>query len=299
MVGQQSCAATAIRNSRLFWFAAIVGAVLTNHAPARAAEADTEHLFGFTEGADIGKVGERELEAETIVRAGKSAGSYTDVLQNLSAKIVPVENLRLSAQTSLAYFDIAGVPDLGDRRQAMLQGLSFEARYTVIDRQRAPFGLTLIAEPRWFRIDDSSGAPARVFGGLLTMAVDRELIAGRLFGAFNILYDSDATRPAAANVWQHQSKIGFATALALRLTPVLFAGGEVRYVRAYDGAGLDTIAGQAVFAGPTMYLQLPNHMALSGAWNMQISGRSATSGGPLDLSRFERHQAKLRLNYNF
>jgi len=299
MVGQQNCAATAFRTTRLSWFAAFAGAVLTNTAPARAAEADTEHLFGFTEGADIGKVGERELEAETIVRAGKSAGSYTDVLQNLSAKIVPVENLRLSAQTSLAYFDIAGVPDLGDRRQAMLQGLSFEARYTVVDRQRAPFGFTLVVEPRWYRIDDSSGAPARVFGGLLTMAMDRELIADRLFGAFNVLCDSDATRPAVTNVWRYQSKTGFATALAVRLTPAFFAGGEVRYVRAYDGSGLDALAGQAVFTGPTMYLKLSNHMALSGAWNMQISGRSATSGGPLDLSRFERHQAKLRLNYNF
>jgi hypothetical protein len=32
---------------------------------------DSEHIFGFTEGADIGDEGERELESLTIGRLGK------------------------------------------------------------------------------------------------------------------------------------------------------------------------------------------------------------------------------------
>ena len=32
---------------------------------------DTEHIFGFTEGADIGDKGESELESITIGRLGK------------------------------------------------------------------------------------------------------------------------------------------------------------------------------------------------------------------------------------
>ena len=161
----------------------------------RAGGIDTEHLFGFTEGADIGKAGEREVEIETIARTGKSAGSYATVLQNYEAKVVPVQGLRIGAKAGLAYFDISGV-GLEDRQQASLQGLSFEARYALVDRQSSPFGLTLIAELRWGRVDDISGEPARVYGGMLTVAMDKELIADRLFGAFNFLYDADATHLA-------------------------------------------------------------------------------------------------------
>jgi hypothetical protein len=45
-------------------------------ASACASGVDTEHLFGFSEGADAGKKGERELESKTIACAGKAAGKY-------------------------------------------------------------------------------------------------------------------------------------------------------------------------------------------------------------------------------
>ena len=38
---------------------------------------DSEHIFGFTEGADIGDKGESELESITIGRLGKQ-GYFTD-----------------------------------------------------------------------------------------------------------------------------------------------------------------------------------------------------------------------------
>ena len=51
----------------------LVVATLATSQLARASVVDSEHLFGFTEGADIGKVGEREAETETIGHFGKSA----------------------------------------------------------------------------------------------------------------------------------------------------------------------------------------------------------------------------------
>src|SRR5262249_4678402 len=38
---------------------------------ARADAIDTEHLFGFTIGTDIGEVGEKEFESNTLSRLGK------------------------------------------------------------------------------------------------------------------------------------------------------------------------------------------------------------------------------------
>ena len=45
-------------------------------------EIDSEHLFGFTIGSDIGERGEKEIENETNARAGKNGGSYTAIRQN-------------------------------------------------------------------------------------------------------------------------------------------------------------------------------------------------------------------------
>ena len=275
----------------------VVGVVATGGV-ARAGDTDTEHLFGFTEGADIGKAGEREVESETIARAGKSSGSYATVLQNYEAKFVPVQSADRRKSRPRLFRHIGRSRPRGPAA-GLIAGFSFEARYALVDRHNAPFGLTLIAESHWGRVDDISGEPARVYSGMLTVAMDKELIPGRLFGAFNILYDTDATHLRVPDIWQHQSKIGLAAALAVRVQPTLFLGGELRYQRSYDGLGLDAFTGQALFAGPTIYLQISKHLAMSGAWNWQLSGRTATGGGSLDLTHFERQQAKLRFNYNF
>ena len=280
----------------LFAMTLVTGLSGTNDA--RAGEIETEHLFGFTTGADVGNVGERELESEVTSRFGKESGSYNALSQTYEAKITPTENLRLSAATALAYFGVSGVPGLMDRQQTTPQGLSFEARYKLMDNGRGPFSMTLIATPRWDRIDDISGGAVSGYGGTLAVAIDKELIANRLFGAVNVLYDTEAARLIVADTWRHKSKIGISAALSTQVRPMLFVGGEVRYLRAYDGLGLDRFTGHAVFVGPTMYYQISKQLALSGAWSFQVSGRTALSGW-LDLIHFERHQAKLRLNYTY
>jgi hypothetical protein len=161
MPAQLHCAATSRPQTLLL----LLAVLLIASAPARASDVESEHLFGFTEGADIGKAGEREAETETIGRLGKSAGSYAAVTQNDSVKWLPSDNLRLAANAALAYFGISGVPGLPDTQLATLQGLSFEARYKLIDRHRGTFGLTLIAEPRWGRVDATSGETATSYGG--------------------------------------------------------------------------------------------------------------------------------------
>jgi hypothetical protein len=138
--------------------------------------------------------------------------------------------------------------------------------------------------------------PLQATAARLILAADKELIDNRLSGAVNLLYDSEATR--FSGQWIYNSKIGLSAALSTRLAPTLFFGGEVRYLRAHDDLGLDSFSGQALFAGPTFYLGIAKGMALSGAWNVQIAGHTA-SGGSLDLTRFERQEAKVRFNVNF
>src|SRR5258706_7743207 len=43
----------------------------------KAEEGDTEHMFGFTEGSDIGEAGEKELQTDSTSRFGKPGGDNT------------------------------------------------------------------------------------------------------------------------------------------------------------------------------------------------------------------------------
>ena len=117
---------------------AVCGAAYAAKEAAKAADVDTEHLFGFTEGSDIGEVGERELESDTTFRSGKNTGAFNDTASELEFKYTAFENFRISAAATLAYYDIGGVTDMDDRRQGSLQSLSLNARYRVLEpRSRA------------------------------------------------------------------------------------------------------------------------------------------------------------------
>jgi hypothetical protein len=50
---------------------------------------DTEHLFGFMIGTDVGNVGEREFQSETTGRFGKNGGRYRAVGQEFELEFVP------------------------------------------------------------------------------------------------------------------------------------------------------------------------------------------------------------------
>jgi hypothetical protein len=78
---------------------------------------DTEHLFGFMIGSDVGSAGEREFQSQTTGRFSKSGGNYRAISQDLELEIVPVQNFRIEMGSSFASHDINGVPGFEDRRQ--------------------------------------------------------------------------------------------------------------------------------------------------------------------------------------
>jgi hypothetical protein len=83
------------------------------------------------------------------------------------------------------------------------------------------------------------------------------------------------------------------------LRPGFLLGGEARYLRKYEGIGLEEFSGHALFIGPTAYFQLSERSRLTASWSVQAWGRPAGSGATLDLVNFERHQARLVFGLNF
>jgi hypothetical protein len=55
-----------------------------------------------------------------------------------------------------------------------------------------------------------------------------------------------------------------------QIGPGLFVGTEARYLRSYEGLGLDNFAGHGFFVGPTIYAELSERSWILFAWNVQV-----------------------------
>src|SRR3984885_7903381 len=266
---------------------------------ARGETIETEHLFGFTIGSDVGEVGERELEGTVTGRFAKRTGTYDAGASTLSAEFVPIPNLRTEFTGAVVAYDIAGVSGLADQRYATFGGLSADIRYRLVDRPPAPLGLAIGPEPFWGRANDMTGEPASQYGVDFVAAADWELVPDRVVAAFNLLYQPQTTRSKVTYTWSQESTAGFATGLMVQIRPGILVGGEARYLRQYDGLGLDMLAGQGFFVGPTIYVKLSEKAWITAAWSAQVAGRATASIGTLDLVNFERRQARLLFGVNF
>src|SRR3978361_2170150 len=133
-------------------------------AAVRAEEGiDTEHIFGFMIGTDVGNVGEREFQTETTGRFGKSGGTYGAAGHEFELEFVPAKNFRIELGSTFSAHDINGVPGVDDRRQLGWQGVSVDFRYRFLDRETAAVGLTVAVEPHADRIDESTAAAVRKY----------------------------------------------------------------------------------------------------------------------------------------
>ncbi len=265
----------------------------------RTGDVDTQFIFGFTQGADVGTFGEKEIESQTVGRFGKADGSYAALTSQLRAEFTPFRDFRFEIGTLVNYHSIAGVSDLDDRDGLQFGGFVMEARYRLLDRRSAPFSLTVGVEPHWQRVHDTSGELVSSWGGELTVAVDRELIEGRLFAALNLLYAPEWTHAFLTQTWQQQSTLGISGAAVWQVAEGVFVGGESHYRRVYDGIGLDGFSGDALFVGPTAYWQVTENFAVSGAWSLQVAGGAGGVSGNLNLRDFERHEVRLRFEFTF
>ena len=266
---------------------------------AQAGDIDTEHIFGFMIGSDIGRVGEREFQSETTGRFGKSGGRYRAGEQEFELEFVPARDIRIEIGSSFSAHRIAGVPGFADQRALGWQGASVDFRYRFLDRETAPVGMTLAIDAQFNGIDETSAARVRSYGTGLTLAFDREIVPDVAVAALNLIYQPEWTRYVDTGTREREASIGAALGVMMQLRPGILLGGEARYMRRYEGIGLGELTGQALFIGPTAYFQLSDRSRLTASWSTQLWGRSEVPGSTLDLVNFERHQARLVYGVNF
>jgi hypothetical protein len=268
-------------------------------AAARAEPIETEHLFGFTIGSDVGDVGEREFEGSYAGRFAKRTGTFDAAAVTGSVEFVPIKNLRTEFTGAVVAYDVAGVGGISDQHYTAFGGLSADIRYRILDRASAPFGFAIGAEPHWGRAEEATGEPVNQYGVDFVAAADWEIVPERIVAAFNLLYQPETMRSSVSGLWSQESTAGIAMGVMAQLRPGIFVGGEARYLRKYDGLGLGTFAGQGFFIGPTIYYKISDRAWVAAAWSAQVAGNAATSAGSLDLVNFERRQARLLFGIRF
>ena len=260
---------------------------------------ETEHLFGFSTGTDIDPPGAQHFIADLNGRFTRQNGSYAAFAQRFEYAFTPWRDFHLGLSASFAAHKISGVDGIDDRRSASFEGLGVEFRQRLLDRAQAPFGLTVIAEPHWARVDEVSGERVDKFAVEFTVAADKELIKDKLFGAINFIYEPEWVRVRATGEMERESTLGVSLALMAQVAPSIFLGGELRYLRSYQGATLTVFEGEALFLGPALLINVNDKLALMAAYSTQIVGRRADAPAALDLENFERHRAKLKAVLNF
>ena len=278
---------------RVLLAAALATALFSGVARAeedKSSVVDTEHIFGFTEGTDIGDKGEREFEVETFGLGGKPGGFLALGTQSTFRYDVE-QGFRASLGVITDYHGIYGSPGLDDRKLYDFGGVATEFRWTLLDREKEPFGMVLSFAPQWRARDATSGSPIEGYSMPVGVLFDKALIDKKVYAAINLYYEPDFLHSNGA--WSVQKPLEFSIAGAYQIIPRVFVGVEARHL-AQNTLGF--MRERALFFGPSFYLRLNDTTNFKVARSAQVSDETT---GHLDLANYERHQFILQFATGF
>jgi hypothetical protein len=148
---------------------------------------DTEHIFGFGEGSDVGPMGEYEIECFTVGAFG-AVGSNFNIGNETSLRYSVIDGLRLSVGALTDYLNLHNMPSPGARNGLNLSGLITEVRWNIFNRVTSPFGMTLTVDPEWRRTVPKSERYNDNFAVTAALLIDKEVIPETLFMELNLVY---------------------------------------------------------------------------------------------------------------
>jgi hypothetical protein len=252
---------------------------------------DTEHIFGFAEGADIGAKGESELEITATGLAGK-LGKYFGVQNETALRYGVADGFRASIGGLTDYHAVASVPGLADLHSLnVFGGVSSEFRWQFLNRFSSPLDLTLSFEPQWQHIDDTSGQNLRTYVLPVKLLADMPVIPEKTFVAFNLSYEPAFVR--IGGTWQQENPIEISLSASTAILGNAFLGAEIRQL-ILNQHGF--FSGRALYIGPRLFVRLSDAITVKVAWEAQIPAETA---GRDDLTNFERNQVRAQFARNF
>lgn len=256
-----------------------------------ASRIDSEHIFGFAEGTDIGAQGDIEIESITIASFGATAGFYADANNETSFRYNLTDELRLSIGALTDYFAIRDVPGLDGRAAAEYSGVIAEARWHILDWRTSPFGMSVSINPIWRRADPTSGKRSGNFAVPVTLLLDTELIPAKAFGVLNLIYEPSFLCPGF--IPEHDDSFAVVAGASYAILPDILIGAEIRHETLAQNGNVNA---HALFVGPQLFLRFSENFAAKIAWAAQIPGVGSHS---LDLANYPRDQVEVLFALGF
>ena len=256
----------------------------------REPSVDSEHIFGFTEGSDIGEKGEKELDHSSYIFAGKP-GKYVAIENVTDFRYGFDDGLRASLNIHTDYHGSYNSPGIPDRAVFAFSGLGSELDWHLLERDKATFGLTLSFLPQWRRLDDTSGVPQESFAFPLQLLADVALVPDKWFAAANLTYAPDFIHNPGR--WTVSQPVEISLATSYGISSNVFIGGEIRHLTQNQTAFFSE---HALFIGPSIYFKLAENTNLKLAWSAQIPDETT---GRLDLVNYQRHQFRVQFAMGF
>ena len=247
---------------------------------------ETKHVFGFTEGTDVGDAGDKEFEFTTTGSIGKrGGGGYNAVEQKAVYEAAPSERFGYEVGPLGISQQIGDVPGLSNLSQTNFAGFTAEPKYIFVKRGiDAPFGLAVSVAPEWERIEAVTGAHVSSFMLETKLYLDSELIEKKLYAAANLIYAPETDRGLE---FSQYALTGATAALTWRLTPSLAIGAETEFYQVYNSLGFTGRIGSAAYVGPTLWAQITPQAFVSLAWSSQIAS-SLANAGPSTLALYNQ-----------
>jgi hypothetical protein len=248
------------------------GQTRTFQVPEMAREAvghvhgtNTEDIFGFTLGSDTEEQGAKILETENIASFGSRDQTYTGI------------NNKIQFTYGVTDYFTASLGLLGGYWNIRNRGPGHSATET---------GETVPTEDAFTQVNNYRFAG---IGGELRLNLVKR--------SENFVLDSFKAYSNPST--EKTSAFGLSGALTYQWFPGFFFGGEIRWLRSYDGMGLNNYQGQAVFLGPSLFWDFADDAYLSAAFSWQVTGNIRGEASTINLVNFQRQQLKFKLVYEF
>lgn len=255
-------------------------------------------VFGFTVGSDVTDVGAWGLgvtaNGNVTGRAQRVTG-LTGVAQLATGVFRCFEAAPYVFANTTTARDRAGFSGNGS-----FWGGGLELKYKFLGRDVHGVGATLDLDvsANGNRVSGILGvgndSAVNVAGRLF---LDKELVAGRLYGAVNLEHISSFS--GKTGILVDTSQFNVRAALSAKVLPNVFVGAEAWYSRSYTGAGYDRYLGDGFFVGPNMLWAINDKWTFNAAYQVQVAGKVQAGPGNINLTNYNQHYARVKLGYAF
>ena len=146
----------------------------------------------------------------------------------------------------------------------------------------------------------SSPPPSRGERSIGKASASKLKIYAKNDGRYQIsCYDQTGKRHVAPTKGTLAAAKFFRFRLAFQVIPNVVIGADLWFLRHYEGLGLGSFTGDAVYLGPTFFWKIGPKTLVSASWEAQIAGHQTGDASPLNLADFSRQRARLVFEFEF